>query len=112
MLVSKKVNKRFFDVESATPALVNNHIRGYWSAFPVFDLRFGLDYLTPIDMNCLSSCLGCFTFDLGIGYEVFSFIGGIDRPFYTSSLFTSGAYMNEHMNFTFHGPYVHIGVTF
>lgn len=79
--------------------------REYWDLMPLSDLRFGLSYT-----GCLGFLYG-FPFDVEVGYELLTLYRGLDRQFYPDAN-GDGASSDHLMNFSLHGPYVHVGLTF
>ncbi len=75
----------------------------YWSMIPTTDLRFGLSYA-----RCFCDCL---TVDLEVGYEIISYFNGLDRIYYVDNL-NDGSSLDELMNFTLQGFYLHLGAKF
>jgi len=86
----------------------------YWTVIPTTDLRFGVHFARDFDFECmpLFNCFcGCVNMDLEIGYEVISYFDGVERIFFVDGE-SHGTSTDELMNFTLHGPYIHLGFTF
>lgn len=102
LLVSERESRFLSTLVGSTPALdVRNE--SYCDVIPVTNLRFGLNALLPR--------FWCGQFALDVGYEVLTYTNGLDRLFFTDSD-EEGISYDELMDFTLHGPYIHLGFTF
>jgi hypothetical protein len=87
-----------------------------WIVVPTTDLRLGLAFRTPCDFRRWFDCspiaaLGCLDIDFEIGYEVIAFYKAVDRIFFSDDT-VPGNSVDEIMDLTFHGPYIHLGLSF
>lgn len=71
-----------------------------WKVVPATDLRLGLHFATPFTACCTSLCV-----DLEVGYEVLCY-------FHAFSQFYAFDVNNSYYDFSAHGPYAHLGVSF
>jgi hypothetical protein len=88
----------------------------YWFVIPTSNLRLGLAVCTPCDFRRWFDCspvaaLGCLKIDLEVGYEFLSFYRAFDRMFFSDDT-VPGSSVDELMDCAFHGPYLHLGLTF
>lgn len=103
LLISERESS-FSDIgNNSVDAVAKN--TSYWDLMPATNLRFGLTYRSTTGWCWMSY------FDLEVGYELSTFHNGLDRLFFTDNS-EDGLSTDQLMNFTLHGPYVHVGVTF
>lgn len=101
---------------SAKSATKIGNDRPYYSILPTSDLRMGLALRGPFDFHRWFDCspiiaLGCLHVDLEVGYEIISFYKAFDRITFSDDVTTSVSVDNL-MDFTLHGPYIHLGLSF
>lgn len=85
----------------------SSHNERYWYVDPMVDFRLGLNYHYPF------SLCGCNTLNVNIevGYEIIHYFKAVDRIYFVDST-SVGSSETQHMDFSMHGPYVHLGVCF
>lgn len=118
LLISKR-DDSFSDGDASSrnvvpvPVYYKTPNTNYWNVIPTTNVRFGLSYCTPLDFSCFSclSCLKCINMDIEVGYEVISYYKGLNRIFFVDDV-NQGSSTNNLMDFTLHGPYVHLGFTY
>lgn len=109
-LISKRESSFLNLDDTSIEADVKN--TDYWDLMPFTDIRFGLSYSTPLDLSCFS-CMrgcGCMILDIEIGYEIMTYYNGLDRVYWAPD--GQGRSIDNLMDLTLHGPYVHVGLSF